>query len=142
MHKDNHSHRAAALPRRLAAMLYDGLAVIALMFAAGAVAISLNRGEAVEGLAANLLGLALLVIWLGYLALSWRRGGQTLGMRAWRLHLVNDRRGPVSMWQVVMRGFGGAAGLALAGAGYVWGLFRHDRRAWPDLLSRTRIVLR
>ena len=142
MHNQSTPTRAAGLPRRLAAMLYDALAIMALMFAAGAVAISLNRGEAVEGLAANLLGLVLVLIWFGYLSLSWRRGGQTLGMRAWRLYLVNDRPGTVSLWQVAMRGTGGTLGLALIGVGYIWSLFRDDRRAWPDLASGTRIVRR
>lgn len=123
-------------------MLYDTLAVVALMFAVAAIAITLNRGEAVEGVASSLLGAALMVTWLAYLAVSWRGGGQTLGMRAWRLQLVNDRTGRVRLWQILMRWLGGVAGLAVFGLGYLWGLFRRDRRAWPDLFSATRVTRR
>lgn len=80
----------APLWRRLAAAVYDGLLLIALwMVTLLLICLPLN----------SLLGLPpgnavnralLLTVALGFLVWFWTRGGQTLGMRAWRLQV---RRG-------------------------------------------------
>jgi hypothetical protein len=66
-----------ALWRRLAAMLYDTLAVIGICFVVGGIAVGLNHGVAVP---ANHPGFSALLLLLNYLyfAFCWRRSGQTL----------------------------------------------------------------
>jgi hypothetical protein len=65
-----------ALWRRLAAMLYDTLAVIGICFVVGGIAVGLNHGVAVP---ANHPGFSALLLLLNYLyfAFCWRRSGQT-----------------------------------------------------------------
>jgi uncharacterized RDD family membrane protein YckC len=107
---------AAGLLRRLAALAYDCLLLLAVLFVGTLAVLPLTDGEAItpaaQGLGAYLAYrgyLALLA--LGYFGLAWTRGGQTLGMMAWKIRLVaiNDI---APTWPAVTRRF--ALGLALA----------------------------
>lgn len=73
--------------RRLAAFLYDSLLLIAVFFVVTTAAIAINDGQAVENHAFKLV-----LYGFGFLFFSWfwRHGGQTLGMQAWRIKLIND----------------------------------------------------
>ena len=80
--------RPASLSRRLAALFYDSLLLLAVYFIATAILLPLTGGEAIE---ANnpLLTSYLLFISFFFYAWFWVHGGQTLGMRSWRLQLHN-----------------------------------------------------
>lgn len=81
--------------RRLAALLYDLLIVLALQLVVGLlVQLALQaRLVAVQGGHAHVpvpyQGLQFMVV-CGYFVLSWWRGGQTIGARAWRLRVVDS----------------------------------------------------
>ena len=77
---------------RLLALAYDFFPMLALWFITAGVFTAIHR-DAVRGGWLGLLEFA--VMWLlagAYAVASWRRGGQTLGMRAWRLR-VTDMQG-------------------------------------------------
>lgn len=124
------------LMRRIGAMTYDGLVLVALWMLAAAVVVVLAGGSIDSGnpwFRLYLLGVA-----FAYLHLCWSRLGQTLGMRTWRIRLEPDRR-PLSLARSALRFAAGLASLATLGLGFAWALFRADRRAWPDLASGTRL---
>jgi membrane protease YdiL (CAAX protease family)/uncharacterized RDD family membrane protein YckC len=75
-----------------------------------------------------------------YLYVSWVRGA-SVGMRSVQCRLRSDDGllVPTSS-QVLLRMCGLWFSLACAGLGLLWGLFRHDRRGWPDLFAETRVV--
>ncbi|MEE2820708.1 MAG: RDD family protein [Pseudomonadota bacterium] len=75
---------SAPIWKRLLALIYDGLVVTALILISGLVSSVIARGEAPAWLTQMLIVLSV----GGYFWLSWSRGGQTAGMRAWRLRLV------------------------------------------------------
>lgn len=128
---------------RLLAMLYDLLPLAALWMATSAVMLLLRGGErVVPGSAAAMIEfLLLLAISFAYLGLSWRRGGQTLGMRAWRLYLVNtDGSRPVPWHALLLRYLVAMLSLAAVGLGFVWSLLESNRRTWHDLASGTVMV--
>lgn len=118
-------------------MAYDGLLVLAIWLLTLLLMVVANGGEAVFGAAVQSLLFLELVAFFAYF---WCIGGQTAGMRAWRLRLVSDDGGPISLNQAVLRLFGALAAFAALGAGYLWALLDRQGRAWPDLLSRSRIV--
>lgn len=136
---------AAGLSRRLLALLYDLLLLVALWLLTTALLLAATGGQ----LAARdrplwelyLLRSALVGVTFLFCAGFWTHGGQTLGMRAWRLKLESADGRPVS-WSQAARRFA-AAGLALApaGLGYLWVLIDREHRAWHDRLSGTRVVL-
>jgi len=78
-----------SLLRRLAAIFYDLLLLLGVLFALSAVAVWINRGIAVEH---PVYYLALLVAVFFFYGWFWTHGGQTLGLRTWRLQVVvHDR---------------------------------------------------
>lgn len=127
----------ARLWRRLAAMTYDGLLILAIWLLTLLLMVVANGGEAVFGAPVQSLLFLELVAFFAYF---WCTGGQTAGMRAWRLRLVSDDGGSLSLNQAMLRLFGALAALAALGAGYLWALFDRQGRTWPDLLSHSRIV--
>lgn len=127
----------ARLWRRLAAMTYDGLLILAIWLLTLLLMVVANGGEAVFGAPVQSLLFLELVTFFAYF---WCTGGQTAGMRAWRLRLVSDDGGSVSLNQAMLRLFGALAALAALGAGYLWAMFDRQGRTWPDLLSHSRIV--
>lgn len=128
---------------RLLAMVYDLLPLAALWMATSAVMLLLRGGVRVTpGSAAAMVEFVLLLaVTFAYLGLSWRRGGQTLGMRAWRLRLVNvDGSSPVPWRALVLRYLVAMVSLAAVGLGFFWSLFEPNRRTWHDLASGTVMV--
>lgn len=74
-----------------------------------------------------------------YATFSWRRGGQTLGMRPWRLQLV-DLSGDVPATGALWRRYAMASlSLLPVGLGFWWAWIDRDRLTWHDRISRTRM---
>ncbi len=129
----------AGLARRFAAIVYDSLLIAAILYAAAIPAVWLHGGAVPPGLPWFQAWLAF-AAWL-YLAASWTRGGQTLGMRAWRCRLVTAAGGPVGWGRAAVRFAAAAVSWACLGLGFWWALADRERRTWHDRWSGTRIVL-
>jgi uncharacterized RDD family membrane protein YckC len=132
----------ATLWPRLFALVYDLFPMIGLWFLISALTLMLRGGEPVQpGSWGAALEFAALVgvTWL-YAVLSWRRGGQTLGMRAWRLRAV-DAHGDTPGWGALsLRFLVGVLSLAACGLGFLWVLIDRQRRSWHELASGTLTV--
>ena len=87
-----------------------------------------------------LLWLCCLLATGAYAVLSWARGGQTLGMRPWRLRVVGADGMPATRTQLIRRFGFGLLSLLPAGFGFWWAWFDRDRLAWHDRVSGTRMV--
>lgn len=124
---------------RLLALLYDAFPLLALWFVAAAVFTAVH-GDAVRG--GWLGGLEFAVFWLIaalYAVLSWRRGGQTIGMRAWRLRVTAVDGTRPTLRGLWLRFFVGLLSLAAAGLGFWWAWLDRDRLTWHDRASGTRL---
>jgi uncharacterized RDD family membrane protein YckC len=128
----------AGLPRRLAAMVYDGLVILAVWMLLGFVAVALNGGEANES---PLFHSILLFATFTFFAYFWMRAGMTLGMQAWRLRVQTVQGGPLSLPQCLVRFVAAGISLALVGLGYWWILFDGEKRSWSDIASDSRVVV-
>lgn len=143
---------AAPLWRRLLAFVYDLLLLLGLWFFVALVAVALNHGPvgaAIQDGAVRvqnwpaqiaLYGALWLVTGL-YYTLSWRHGGQTLGMKPWRLRVDRAGGGAVDARQAWLRYGAGCLGALPLGAGLIWCLIDRDRRALHDVLAGTRVAL-
>ncbi|NIC05816.1 RDD family protein [Billgrantia bachuensis] len=139
----------AGLGRRLGAMLYDALLVLAIWLLITVLHVAFVR--LILGLDAELVGqgapqrltlqLALLVGAFLFFAFSWMRGGMTLGMQAWRLRVQTRNGYSITLSQSLVRYLVAWLSLAAFGLGYLWVLFDSERRSWPDIASGTRIVV-
>jgi uncharacterized RDD family membrane protein YckC len=109
--------------RRLAAACYDALVVLALWFIATAVAMPLAHGAITpeHPLAELLYRLYILAVGLLFFGGFWVRNGQTLGMLAWRVKVVQASSGAKITWMQALKRYLGAIGtwLALGCAIYV-----------------------
>ncbi|NND54092.1 MAG: RDD family protein [Gammaproteobacteria bacterium] len=138
---DLHKLPPAGLGKRLLAALYDWLLVLAVMMVVSIPVVAL-RGDAIA--TGNALYQAALMLIAGvFFCGFWVRGGQTLGMRAWRLRLISDHgaAGEVSVPAAARRYLSAWLSVMLLGLGFVWSLFDPQRRAWHDRWSGTRIVV-
>lgn len=86
----------APLWRRFAASIYDGLLLVGLWMVTLLLSLPLNK---LLGLGpGNALTRAMLfAVGFGFFAWFWTRGGQTLGMRAWRLQVRRDHGAPLRL---------------------------------------------
>ena len=154
----------ASIASRLAALLYDLLIALALLLVVGLLAqlatharlVTMRGGHAQVPLAYQGLQLAVLI---GYFVLSWWRGGQSIGARAWRLRVLAADGAPPRLPRALLRALLAAAPLlalllgrvapprvALLAVAALWVIdyaalpFDRARRTLHDRLSGTRLV--
>ncbi|HET7727028.1 MAG TPA: RDD family protein [Candidatus Limnocylindrales bacterium] len=131
---------------RLLSYLLDSLILTVVIVAFAVVVGVIIAASGSQAAAVSLtivLVLGVIVLSIGYFPWFWMRGGQTPGMRPFRLYVVRDRDGgPVS---------GGAAALRLLGyvvnsfalyIGFAWILIDKRRRGWHDLIAGTVVIQR
>lgn len=135
--------------RRVLALAYDTLMVVAislvyvlLVSIADIAFTSLQVGDAVEVYHQWWYRLGFIIVNATFFIYFWRHGGQTIGMRAWRLQLMDVASGNApSLRQCGLRclitPFCIAAGLV----GYWWCWFDQDGRALQDRWTNTRVAL-
>ena len=118
------------LPRRLAAIVYDSLLLSGVLFVATGLALVLAvlvlGSEAVRThnpLTGNpFLSTYLFLVCFFFYGGFWTHGGQTLGMRAWRLRVQQRNGHGISWWQALLRFL--VAGLWLLPLVYLHQVFR------------------
>ncbi|NQZ13145.1 MAG: RDD family protein [Algicola sp.] len=67
----------------------------------------------------------------------WVRGGQTIGMRAWRLRVVDQNGKMISIKQAIIRFY-----VSLAGLGNLWVLVDFkNRQSLQDYAAKTRTIV-
>jgi uncharacterized RDD family membrane protein YckC len=152
----------AALSRRMACLLYDGVLLVGVLMAAG-LAYALVTGQ--RNAMAGRLGLqAFLFVVLGvYFTWFWSRGGQTVAMKAWRIRVLCADGTPLSLTRALARyaaawlwfvpalfvlwlaGAPSTGGILTALAVGVLGYaaltrLNPDRQFWHDVACGTRLV--
>jgi uncharacterized RDD family membrane protein YckC len=130
----------AGLLRRLAAILYDALLLVAVLFIATALVLPLTGGEAVPRgnpyYAAYLLSVCFL-----FFAWFWTHGGQTLGMRAWKIRVQQTDGDGITWLQALVRFSVATISWLALGMGFFWMLIDRDKMTWHDRFSDTVLVL-
>ena len=134
---------AATFARRALALIYEALLLAAVVFI-GSLPFVMLVHAADHGIARLLFQLYLVALIGFYFAWQWRRGGQTLAMKTWRMRLVTRAGAPLT-WGHALRRFAFALpGTLLFGAGFLWalvdreGLFLHDRLAGTKIVNSDR----
>jgi uncharacterized RDD family membrane protein YckC len=135
----------AGLLRRLGAMLYDGLLLLAVLMVATGLFLPLTGGEAISPRDHPALEFAyravLVALTVGFFGIFWTRRGQTLGMASWRVRVEREDGSLLSWGDTVRRLAAALLSWLPLGLGFLWVLFDPQRRTWHDRLSRTRIVV-
>lgn len=131
----------ALLARRLGAISYDTLVVMG-----GLMIMTLPylgiRAWLTEQESPNPgnLGFQVYVFMLifGYVWVSWRRGGQTIGMKAWHLKALSLDGTPLSHVQIVTRFCLAIPSIMLCGIGLWWSLFHPQQLTLHEQLSNSQ----
>lgn len=144
----------AGLFRRLAALFYDVLIIIAIEMIAGGIVVAILEALVVAGVvdyspysdASDLLTrhpvwspaytAYLVLVWVWFFVFFWTRGGQTLGMRAWKLIVQNEQGGKITVTQALIR-------LAVSGFGLgnLTVPFDRQKRSLQDMCAKTQVVV-
>jgi uncharacterized RDD family membrane protein YckC len=130
--------RYAGLFRRLMAIIYDLFLLIALLFIATAAAMVLNKGNAIQPGQTfyPVYVVYLLVVSFVFYGWFWTHGGQTLGMKTWKMKLQQENGEAVTWPLALLRFVTAILSWAAAGLGFIWSLFHPLRRTWHDIASR------
>lgn len=139
--------------RRFAAWFYDALVVAAILMLAGGIAMALialllhfdildiSGHEDVSAyltlhpLASSIYTGYLAAVIIGFYTYFWTHGGQTLGMRAWKLKLQNQDGSSLTTTQALIRATTSAFGLGNFMA------FNTKRRALQDVMAECEMIV-
>lgn len=124
--------------RHTAIIVYDSLLLLALLFLATALVLPFNSGEAFTA-TQFLFPCYLLFISFIFYGWFWTHGGQTLGMKAWKVKLQTFNNQPLSWKHVSMRFFMAILSWAFFGLGFVWQLIDKKKFTWHDRFSKTAL---
>ncbi|MDP2323368.1 MAG: RDD family protein [Gammaproteobacteria bacterium] len=130
----------AGVFRRLAAFTYDLLLLGAIWMLATLIIVAIRGGEPVPAGKSAYQFVLLLSAALFFIA-SWLRGGQTLGMLAWRLRVETGSGQPLDLRTGIVRFIAGLLSVATGGLGLFWLWIDRDRLTWHDRLAHTRVVV-
>jgi uncharacterized RDD family membrane protein YckC len=124
--------------RRLAAVLYDLILLIAVFFVATALLLPLNSGEAFSR-QQIFYPLYLLTISFIFYGWFWTHGGQTLGLKAWKIRVLTLDHKPINWTQAFVRFIAALLSWGIFGLGFIWILFDKNHHGWHDHLSKTAV---
>lgn len=129
---------------RLAAIAYDLFPLAGLWMLTAAAALFAVHGDVdvahPSALYRTTLQVALLGVSAAYFVVSWARGGQTIGMRAWRMRVVDEGGRPLTWGRALLRFAVALASAAVGGLGFLWCFVDARGRAWHDLAARSVLV--
>jgi len=138
----------ATFAKRVAAMFYDFLLFGSVLLVVGFISmLTLTSITGIENVAKGSLVAKLFFVYLlalGYLFFGWfwTHGGQTLGMRAWKLKVISFDGQPINWKQAFIRYIYSIASWIPLAAGYLWLLFDKNKLAFHDHMSKTAIVFK
>lgn len=134
--------------RRVLALLYDTLVLAAITLSyvlivaiIAKIIISPKTDEAVEVYQYAWFPIGMVSVNVLFFVYSWRKVGQTIGMRAWRLKLVNLQNQTPSIQQCLLRCVLAPLSIIVIGMGYWWCWFDKEGRSAHDRLTNTRVLL-
>ena len=146
------SHQVATSPgffRRLAVIFYDWVLLSAVILVAVSLFtiltdLLLGKGSSQQLLQTSwikvLYQLYLLLIGMLFYVWFWTHGGQTLGMKVWKVKIVDNKGNQPGFKQALLH-------LLLAiltnlpfGLGFIWLVFHAEKQTLYDTWSKTRLI--
>jgi uncharacterized RDD family membrane protein YckC len=127
-----------SLFRRFAAILYDSFLLLALWFFATVVLLPLNGGQAFNS-RQLFYPLYLLAVSFSFYGWFWTHGGQTLGLKAWKLKVQTSNQQSLTWKQAAIRFLAAILSWSVGGLGFFWVLWDKNGYAWHDYLSKTKL---
>lgn len=136
----------ASFLRRIGAIFYDSMLVVSFLFVAGMLSMKgMMLAMDLENIPAGSITAKVFFVYLVLLAYLffawfWIHGGQTLGMRAWKVKLIRQDGMTISWGQAFLRFCYSIVSWVPLGAGYLWSLVDKDKQAWHDKASHSYLI--
>lgn len=130
---------APGILRRLFCLVYEGLLLTAVVLFAGGLATGVAHVLGI-GNPRLLTQASLVLVCAAYFLVQWRRSGQTLPMKTWRMRLETVDGKPLAAGVALRRLLLAAIGYGAAGITVLWALIDRDRQFLHDRLGGTRLV--
>ena len=118
------------------AIFYDLILMTAILLVAGIIAFIINGGEQIDRTSPfhTLYVIYLATICFSYYTWFWTHGGQTLGMKTWRMQL--HRQDGINLMVATAYFFSAILSWLLAGLGFLMALFHPENKTLHDILNR------
>ncbi len=129
----------ARLLRRLGAILYDSLLMLAVLMLVTIPFVAIRGGEPVETGANFGYRIALFVVIYFFFVGYWTRSGRTLGMQSWGLRVEGPEGRPPDLQAATIRFAVAILSWAALGLGCLGQLWDPERLTWHDRASNTRL---
>lgn len=123
---------------RIGVIFYDTILLAAVLFLAGVITAPVFNITMQHPLY-PLFVFYIYVVAFIFFAWFWTHGGQTLGLKTWKLKVVSKDGGAVTWKQAFLRYLSSLICWLSFGAGFLWIYTNKDRLAWNDLWSDTQI---
>jgi uncharacterized RDD family membrane protein YckC len=130
--------RFAGLLPRFASLAYEAILLLPVLFIAAYLFLGLTHDTRTPMLH-TLFQLWLLGVSGVYFVYCWRRGGQTLAMKTWRIRVARRDGSALSTRETALRFLLAMGSVSLMGAGFWWGFVDRERQFLHDRLIGSRI---
>jgi len=124
------------IKRRIGAFIYDIILLIALLILATAIVMPITGGAVNKGNPMFQVYIFLVIFF--FYGWFWTHGGQTLGMRAWKIRVELDNGQSLKWPQAILRF---TLSIMTFGVGLIWCLWDEKHRALYDKLAKTQVIL-
>jgi uncharacterized RDD family membrane protein YckC len=125
-----------SLLRRIGSISYDLFLVFSFVFFIAGIIILINDKEPITE--PYFFFLVTLPAIYAYFSISWVKGKQTLGMRAWKFEIIQEDGSKITYMQSFIRFF--LAVISLAGIGFIFQFFNKKRLPIHDYYSQTYLM--
>jgi uncharacterized RDD family membrane protein YckC len=141
MNSINH-YQNASLVRRVGGIIYDFFLSISFIAVIAALTLFILQANGLKNIQpdstlSQVLFLYYLFLGFGFFSWFWTHGGQTLGMKAWKLKVLRLDNHPITFWDALAR-FGLA--LCLPVISQLWCLIDKQGLALHDRFSGTKLI--
>jgi len=130
--------RLAGLLPRFASLIYEAILLTPVLFISAYLFLALTHAVRTPVLHA-LFQLWLMGVLAAYFAYCWRRGGQTLAMKTWRIRVARQDGSALSRREALVRFALAVWSLSLFGAGFWWGFVDREHQFLHDRLIGSRL---
>ncbi len=128
-----------SLLRRLGAITYDIFLAFSLVFFVAGVIIIVFFDAKAQGDTTLFYIVTIPTTYL-YFSLSWVKGRQTLGMKAWKFQVIQENGNNITHKQALIRFTSGIFSFAIFGLGFLYQLLNKDGLTMHDLISKTILI--
>lgn len=129
---------SAGILVRFAAMVYDTLIMLGIYFVLTLIVTGVNGMESVEG---PLFQSLLFIAAFSFFAKFWTDGGQTAGMKAWKIRVETLDGRPITLQQALIRFLFAFVSALPLGLGYLWMFVDSNQLTLHERISNTRTTV-